>query len=212
MNTDALGYMAAGAALGLGAGMTPGPLLTLVLSQTLSHGFKEGAKVAFAPLLTDLPILCISILAMSWMKAHPSIMGVISIAGAIVVALFGYDCFKTRAIMLPEMNFKPGSLKKGALTNYMNPHVYIFWATVGAPTVISSTGTNSGMLAPTLFLAGFFTCIIGSKITVAYLAGKFREMLSSRTYLMIMRVLGLALFTFALFLLRDGLRFLDLIN
>ncbi|WP_031481724.1 LysE family transporter [Maridesulfovibrio frigidus] len=210
MNADALGYMAAGAALGLGAGMTPGPLLTLVLSQTLSHGFKEGAKVAFAPLLTDLPILLMSILAMSWMKAHPSMMGVISIVGAIVVALFGYDCFKTRAINLPGMNIKPGSLKKGVLANYMNPHVYIFWATVGAPTVLASS--DSGMLAPILFLLGFYVCIIGSKISVAYLAGKFRSLLSSRTYLIIMRVLGLALFTFALFLLRDGLRFLGFIN
>ncbi|MBI9111245.1 LysE family translocator [Maridesulfovibrio ferrireducens] len=210
MNPDAIGYMVAGAALGLGAGLTPGPLLTLVLTQTFSHGPKEGAKVAFTPLLTDGPILCMSLLAMSWIKTHPSVMGIISIAGAIVVALFGYDCFKTRAIILPEMNIKPGSFKKGLLTNYMNPHVYIFWATVGAPSTLLAS--DSGMLAPVLFLSGFFVCLIGAKITVAYLAGRFRELLSSRTYLIIMRVLGLALFAFALFLLRDGLRFLNLIN
>ncbi len=210
MNSDAFGYMAAGAALGLGAGLTPGPLLTLVLTQTFSHGTKEGAKVAFTPLLTDGPILCASLLAMSWMKTHPSVMGFISIVGAFVVTMFGYDCFKTRAIVIPEMNIKPGSIKKGLLTNYMNPHVYIFWATVGGPSTVLAA--DSGMLAPSLFVSGFFVSIIGAKITVAYLAGRFRALLSSRIYLIIMRVLGLALFTFALFLLRDGLRFLNIIN
>ncbi|SMF25261.1 LysE family transporter [Desulfovibrio gilichinskyi] len=210
MNSDAFGYMAAGAALGLGAGLTPGPLLTLVLTQTFSHGTKEGAKVAFTPLLTDGPILCASFLAMSWMKTHPSVMGIISIVGAFVVTMFGYECFKTRAIAIPEMNIKPRSIKKGLLANYMNPHVYIFWATVGAPTAVRAS--ESGLLAPSLFLSGFFVSLIGAKITVAYLAGRFRALLSSRTYLIIMRVLGLALFTFALFLLRDGLRFLNVIN
>ncbi|TIH14715.1 lysine transporter LysE [Marinifilum sp. JC120] len=205
MNADILGYFAAGAALGLGAGMTPGPLLTLVLSQTMAHGSKEGIKVAFAPLLTDLPILCVCLLAMSWINTHPMFMGVISFAGAVVVTLFGIDCFKTKAITLPGIEVNPGSLKKGILTNYMNPHVYIFWATVGAPTVLGAG--KYGVSGPILFLGGFYGCIIGAKIVIACLAGKFKSLLSSRGYLIVMRFLGLALLVFAAFLIRDGYNF-----
>ncbi|MFW5500634.1 MULTISPECIES: LysE family transporter [unclassified Maridesulfovibrio] len=206
MNADILGYFAAGAALGLGAGMTPGPLLTLVLSQAMAHGPKEGIKVAFAPLLTDLPILCISLLAMSWIKSHPAFMGIVSFAGAIVVTMFGIDCFRTKAITLPGIEVNPGSLKKGMLTNYMNPHVYIFWATVGAPTILGAG--EKGLSGPILFLTGFFGCIVGVKIGIACLAGRFKTLLSSRAYLLVMRFLGLALFVFAAFLIRDGYYFL----
>jgi threonine/homoserine/homoserine lactone efflux protein len=47
-------------------------LLTLVLTQTLRHGPREGIKVAFSPLLTDGPVLVASILALSWIQAYPA--------------------------------------------------------------------------------------------------------------------------------------------
>ena len=46
-----------GVVFGLAAGLMPGPLLALVIQQTLRHGPGEGIKVAAAPLLTDLPIV-----------------------------------------------------------------------------------------------------------------------------------------------------------
>lgn len=208
MPTDAFGYLAAGMTLGLGAGLSPGPLLTLVLVQTLTHGTREGAKVAFSPLLTDVPILCAALIAMSWITAHPEVMGGVSLAGAIVVALFGVDCFKVRAITVPTEKVNPGSVKKGVLTNFANPHVYIFWATVGAPTTIQAWHVSH--LAPFLFLGGFYCSLIGAKITVSIIAGRCGDLLSSRAYLLVMRFLGLALFAFALFLVRDGLRLLGL--
>ena len=49
------------AALGLGlyAGLSPGPTLTLVVSQTLRHGRAEGLKVALSPLVADGPIVAL---------------------------------------------------------------------------------------------------------------------------------------------------------
>ena len=88
----------AGAALGLSAGLSPGPLFTLVLAQSLSHGAREGVKVALAPLFTDLPILALAILAMAWIESHPLLMGLASLAGALVVARFGLDCFAVRSV------------------------------------------------------------------------------------------------------------------
>ena len=48
---------ASGAFLGLSCGLAPGPLLALLLAQTLRHGPGEGCKVALAPLFTDAPII-----------------------------------------------------------------------------------------------------------------------------------------------------------
>ena len=38
----------AGILLGIYAGLSPGPMLFLVVSQTIKHDFKEGLKIAFS--------------------------------------------------------------------------------------------------------------------------------------------------------------------
>jgi threonine/homoserine/homoserine lactone efflux protein len=46
-----------GLSLGLGAGLAPGPLLALVIRSTLQDGAAAGVRVAFSPLVTDVPII-----------------------------------------------------------------------------------------------------------------------------------------------------------
>ncbi len=209
MEYDVFGYLGAGAALGLGAGLSPGPLLALVLKQSFSHGTKEGVKVAFSPFMTDLPVLVLAILGVAWIKTHPVFMGGISLAGAAVVAFLGYECFRVRPLAPPDMRVAPASIKKGVLTNFANPHVYIFWFTVGGPTTVLAA--ESGLLPPAAFLGGFYGCIVGSKIALAMVAGRSRGFLSSRGYLVLMRILGMALFVFALYLVHDGLVFMNIL-
>ena len=60
-----IGLISAGLVYGLSAGFSPGPLMALVISQTLKHGIREGAKVAMAPLITDLPIILVSLLVLT---------------------------------------------------------------------------------------------------------------------------------------------------
>jgi hypothetical protein len=50
-------FLGIGIIFGLSAGLAPGPLLMLVISDTLRHGIKAGVKVALAPVITDLPII-----------------------------------------------------------------------------------------------------------------------------------------------------------
>jgi len=51
-----------GLSLGLGAGLAPGPLLALVIRSTLQDGAAAGVRVAFSPLVTDVPIIAIALL------------------------------------------------------------------------------------------------------------------------------------------------------
>jgi len=51
------GVLTIGFLLGAPAGITPGPMLVLIISETFRHGIRAGAKVAFIPLLTDLPVV-----------------------------------------------------------------------------------------------------------------------------------------------------------
>lgn len=53
--------LASGVLLGLSAGLAPGPILALVLAQTLRHGSREGCKIALTPLITDPPIILVAL-------------------------------------------------------------------------------------------------------------------------------------------------------
>jgi len=59
----AASFFVTGTALGMGSGLTPGPLSTLAITQTLQHGPREGAKICLAPVITDLPIVA----AVTWL-------------------------------------------------------------------------------------------------------------------------------------------------
>ena len=58
-------FLLSGVIFGLTLGVSPGPLLTLVISETLKHNRKEGIKVAIALTITDLPIVLITLLILS---------------------------------------------------------------------------------------------------------------------------------------------------
>ncbi|OGT32916.1 MAG: hypothetical protein A2W28_01290 [Gammaproteobacteria bacterium RBG_16_51_14] len=50
-------FLVTGAVLGISAGLAPGPLLALVVTETLKHGIRTGVRVALVPVCTDLPII-----------------------------------------------------------------------------------------------------------------------------------------------------------
>jgi threonine/homoserine/homoserine lactone efflux protein len=76
-----ISYLTIGTLLGLSAGFTPGPLLTLVISETLQHDAKAGVKVALAPIATDLPIIILTVFILGRLSNFQAILGAISLAG-----------------------------------------------------------------------------------------------------------------------------------
>lgn len=197
----------AGAALGLSAGFSPGPLLSLVLSQTLAHGSREGVKVALAPLFTDAPIILAAWLALSRLAAMPAILGVVALAGAALLCRYGWDCFKAPPADVGDPAAAPRSVLRGVAANFANPHPYLFWATVGVPFLLETA--TAGAAPVVAFLGVFFACIIGAKVVAALVAGRFRRFLSSRVYRLLMAGLGLTLLYFAFRFARQGLAMLQ---
>lgn len=196
----------AGITLGLYAGFSPGPLLVLVISQTLKHGYKEGVKVAFAPIITDIPIILITVLFLSLISAYTSILGIISIIGGIYLGYMAYESFRTKGLCEDIKIEEPKSLQKGATVNFLNPAPYLFWITIGGPILINSYAES--VLSPFLFLIGFYALLVGSKIALAYATGKSRDFITGKPYIYIMRILGVVLVIFALYFLYNGIHLL----
>lgn len=206
MDHDAFAYVLAGASLGLSAGLSPGPLLSLVLTQSVTHGAREGVKVALAPLVTDAPILALAWFVLSRLEGRSTALGVVALVGALVLTRYAWECLFPPALDAPDRATAPRSLLRGVVANFCNPHPYVFWLTVGMPTVLAAA--TAGPVAVAGFITVFYATIVGGKIAVAVLAGRFRPFLASRAYRWLMAGLGLSLLSFAFAFARHGIRLL----
>ena len=187
----------AGITLGFVEGVKPGPLLTMVIRETLSGGLKAGSKAASAPIFTDGPMIFISLIFAGWISKHPSILVLISILGAIYLAWMGIECF---GISPPSSELSnneiTGSLKRGILTNLLNPNVYIFWFLIGGP--IMATAFEEDPLAPLFYAISFLISIIFVKIGIAYLFEISRGQLSVKSYKFTLGMCGIAMIIFSI--------------
>jgi threonine/homoserine/homoserine lactone efflux protein len=195
--------LVAGFLLGLSAGLSPGPLSVLVISQTLKHGTREGVKVAFAPFVSDVPIITLAMMVLSQIANSQTLFGLLSIVGGVYLLYLASESFRTSGVELSESSGAPQSLAKGTVVNFLNPSPYIFWLTVGAPTVIKAW-TKSPFAAIVFFIA-FYFCLVGAKVLLAVVVGKSRNWFTGRPYVYLMRGLGILLAIYALNLFREGL-------
>ena len=194
---------------GLAAGISPGPLLTLVISETLLHSKKEGIRVAAAPIITDLPIIIISIFILSRLSDITIILGLISISGSLYILYLAYESITVKSVKLNTQAIKSYSLRKGIIANVLNPHPYLFWALIGAPTVVKAYYINK--LFPFSFIIVFYFMLIGSKVFVAVITEKTKSILNNKFYIYTIKFLGVLLLIFALFLFVDSLRHFNVI-
>lgn len=197
-------------AFGLSSGVTPGPLLALVIAQTMFHGPREGCKVALAPLLTDTPIVFAAILLTQSAVGHGLILGTLTLCGSAFLLSCAYGCLRWqppgRAPGDRPTAKGPGSIRKGVLANFLNPGPYLFWMTVGAPLALQSLDLGWPVLAS--FLGAFSLTIVSAKIGVALLTWRTGPVLGSRGYMLAMKGLGVMLLGYAALFVRDGLRLL----
>ena len=204
-------FLAIGIVLGLSAGLAPGPLLTLVISETLQHDIRSGIRVAISPFFTDLPIIILTLVVLSRLSGFHQILGVISLIGGCVILYMGYESLNPkRSESDLSKTAAPRSLTKGILANALSPHPYLFWFTVGGPTV--NKAYSSSLVSAFAFMGSFYLLLVGSKVVLAILVGRSKSFLSGTMYVYTMRFLGIALCVLALLLFQDGLELLGLLK
>ncbi|HHO76838.1 MAG TPA: LysE family translocator [Deltaproteobacteria bacterium] len=203
-----LTYLVSGSIFGISAGLSPGPLLTLVIAESIRGGLRSGIRVSLAPLITDLPIVFVSLLVISRLSRFDAALGVISLCGAVFVAYLGYEGLHTKEMSISHEDGGNRSLQKGIIANFLNPHPYLFWFSVGSPIIVKAFAVN--VLAPCAFVCGFYVFLVGSKIVLCLVIDRSRSLISGKAYKYTMQALGAVLVVFAIFLFFEGLGFLGL--
>jgi threonine/homoserine/homoserine lactone efflux protein len=187
--------VALGLALGLGAGLAPGPLLAVVVAATLERGFAAGARVAVAPLVTDVPIVALCVLVLQGLPDE--VLAGLSLAGAAFVGYFAVDALRPAE---PAEAVAASDLRRGAFVNVLSPHPWIFWITVGGPLLIEAAKASAALAIG--FVAAFYALLIGTKVGLAGLVALGRRAASPRLVAPLSALLlGLA----AVALLVDGI-------
>jgi threonine/homoserine/homoserine lactone efflux protein len=200
-------FLALGSFLGIAAGTSPGPLLAVTISETLQHGKWEGIKVAMSPLITDLPIVLSVLFVLSHLTNYDFIIGVIAFFGASYLIYSGIESLKIKKDSIELKVEKENALKKGVIVNFGNPHPYVFWFSIGGPIIFKSLNTN--LSATGLFILGFYSFLVGSKVVITLIVEKSKPFINSRYYFSIIRALGIAQIIFGLTFIKMGLSSLN---
>ena len=196
--------LAAALALGFTAGISPGPLLTLVLTSTLERGFGAGARVAIAPALTDGPILAIALFVLKDLPA--AWLAGLTLLGGLFVIWIGLQTLRSARGELRLEGAPAGGaaldLRRGALVNLLNPQPWIFWLSVGGPLLVGAWRQTPALAVG--FLAIFYALLIGCKVVLAALTAAGRRFLTGRWYRILLAASGLLLIALGALLFRQA--------
>ncbi len=193
-----LGLAIAGTTLGIVEGIKPGPLLTMVIRETLSGGLRAGLWTAAAPIFTDGPLVIFSLFAAAWIATNPSALLVITLAGAIFLAQMGYECFGLEPPNMDEDAPPPtGSFLRGIITNLLNPNVYVFWFLIGGPLMASAA--DEEILAPIAYAITFLVTIMLTKAAIAYAIHRASGNISATVYRRLLAICGIVMIGFSLY-------------
>jgi threonine/homoserine/homoserine lactone efflux protein len=189
----------AGMLLGVVEGLKPGPLLTMVIRETLSGGLRAGVWTAAAPIFSDGPLVILSFFAAAWIATNPSVLLVITVAGALFLAKMGLDCYGLEPPAPGKIG--PGipkdSFLRGVLTNLLNPNVYVFWFLIGGPLMASVV--EEEVLAPIAYAVSFLITLMLTKVGVAYAIHRASGGLSVTAYKRLLAGCGTVMLGFSLF-------------
>jgi threonine/homoserine/homoserine lactone efflux protein len=190
--------------MGLGEGIKPGPLNTLVITETLQHDWRAGTKVAISPLITDAPIITIS--AWMWSQAT-SLSGVeafMYLAGAAFLTWLGIDGIRSASPTFDNLESPQDehSLRRGVITNLLNPNPWMFWTLAGAPFMVAAWNQSPWM--PFAYVIPFLSMLIGVKILIAVTFHRSKDWMSDGGLLWAIRVSSLALLALAALFVLQG--------
>lgn len=197
-------YLLQGIGYGFAATSQPGPFQTYLISQTLTRGWKRTLPAAFAPLMSDGPIILLCVLVLS--QVPDWLQRILYIAGGIFILYLSYGAFKTWR-NFDENSNQPvpsgqQSILKAVVVNVLSPGPYIFWTLVTGPILLR--GWRESAINGIGFLAGFYLTLIGGCIAIIMVFG-IAQKLGNRFKRILIGISAIALFCFGLYQLWRGM-------
>jgi threonine/homoserine/homoserine lactone efflux protein len=198
-------YLLTAAAIGFSAGVTPGPLQAVFLSYAIKGGWKKALPAAFAPLVTDGPVI---LLVLVILNNLPEIfLRILQIGGAAFLLYLAWESFSAyrhfKGIKAAQDTNHWGTLLKAATMNILGPGPWLFWSLINGPNLLLAWGVSPWW--GVAYLVSFYGVFILTNIALILVFSGMRQMGEQvrRTLLLVSAVI---LAGFAIYQLLQGLR------
>jgi len=171
-------YLAAGVGFAFAAAVQPGPFQAFVIAETLRRGARRAWPAAFAPLVSDAPILLVCLTMLS--RVPPSLVRVLHLAAAVYLAYLAWGAYRTWR-RSRETAFDPaasagsssGTLFKAAAVNFLNPNPWLGWSLVMGPLLLD--GWAAAPPHGVALVAGFYVTMVACQLGLILLVSSARR-------------------------------------
>lgn|GEM_PF-135120 len=200
-----LTYLLFGATYGFACAVQPGPFQTFLISRTMSKGWKSTLPAALAPLISDGPIIALTLVVLSRLPTA-GLTG-LRLAGGVFLLYLALGAYKTWR-RYEEKEIAVGgstrqSLLSAALVNLLNPNPYLGWSLVMGPML--RQGWHEAPVNGIVMINSFYLIMIASLAGIILLFGAARH-LGSRVCRALVGASAIALGGFGVFQLCSGFR------
>ena len=171
-----LSYLLTAAAIGFSAGVTPGPLQAVFLSFAVKGGWKKALPAAFAPLLTDGPVIMLVLLVLN--NLPEIFLRLLQIGGAAFILYLAWESYMAyrhfREIQIGQTMTGWGTLLKAATMNLLGPGPWLFWSLINGPNLMDAWSISPWWGVG--YLASFYGVFILTNIALILLFAITRRM------------------------------------
>ena len=196
-------YLIAGITFAFAAAVQPGPLQTYIISQTMKKGWRATLPAAFAPVLSDIPILALVLFLLSAMP--DTFIIILRLAGGLFLLYLAYSAFKTWRQFDADKTAADESgrqtLFKAVFVNLLNPAPYLGWSLIMGPIFLK--GWNIAPSNGIALIAGFYVTMVLTLIGLIMLFG-FARRLGPQVSKIMIGLSALLLLAFGLYQLWVG--------
>jgi len=201
-----LSYLIFGITYAFAAAVQPGPLLTYIISQTLKKGWRSTLPAAFAPVISDIPILILILFLLSTMP--DSFIFILRIGGGLFLLYLGFRAFKSWQEFDAEQTILNESgqqtLFNAVFVNLLNPAPYLGWSLILGPIFLE--GWKLAPINGIAMIIGFYVTMILTLAGIIILFGFARKM-GPKVSKILLGLSSIVLFAFGIYQLWLGINY-----
>ncbi len=199
-----ISYLIFGITFAFAAAVQPGPLLTYIISQTIKKGWRSTLPAAFAPVISDVPILLLVLFLLS--NVSDNFIIVLRIGGGIFLLYLGINAFnswkKYDANESASNESSQQTLLKAVVVNLLNPAPYLGWSLIMGPLFLE--GWKIEPINGIALIFGFYITMITTLAGIIILFA-FAQKLGPKVSKILLGVSAIVLFAFGIYQLWLGI-------
>lgn len=190
-------YLVQGVGYGFVGAAQPGPFQAYIISQALRLGWRRTLSAAFAPLISDAPIILLVLLVLS--QVPPFMQRFLHIASGLFLAFLAWRAWSSWRRHRPDVPVSTASsdrtLLKAVMMNLLSPGPYIYWSLVAGPSLL--TGWHNTPVCGIGFLVGFYCALVGTLVAIIIAFGTAQRFGPRLTHALVgLSIVALVCFSF----------------